>query len=59
VSEERLSKRETDALINELIERFDAITVEIDEERKAEFFWRCIIGLLTFVLGVLVGTVAP
>lgn len=59
MSDEKLSERERDALFNELIERFDAITVEIEEDRKAEFFWRCCIGLLAFAFGVLVGTVAP
>ncbi len=59
MSEEKLSEREQDALVNNLIERFDALAVEIEEDRKSEFFWRCIIGLLSFVLGVLIGTVAP
>mgnify|MGYP001224253584 CR=1 FL=1 len=59
MSEEKLSEREQDALVNNLIERFDALAVEIEEDRKSEIFWRCIIGLLAFVLGVLIGTVAP
>ena len=56
---EHLTKRESDALVGELLEKMDAIAIEIDEDRKQEVFWRCIIGLVTFVLGVLVGTLAP